>query len=81
MKKVKTVFYIAGGNNIQMSTKLEDCTKLCEIDGILYDYDGNRQKWVKNPDKDYFTERIVMKQQDNVSMDGIVRIIIFSVGN
>lgn len=25
MKKVKTVFYIAGGNNIQMSTKLEDC--------------------------------------------------------
>jgi hypothetical protein len=78
---VRTEFYIAGGNQIQMSTKLADCTKLCEIDGILYDYDGNRHKWVKNSDKDYFTERIVMKQQDNISEDGIVRIIIFSVGN
>jgi len=75
---IKTEFYIAGGNKMQMSTKLSDCTKLCEIDGILYDYDGNRQIWVKNANTDYFTERIVMQEQDNISTDGIVRVIIFS---
>lgn len=78
---IKTEFYVAGGDVMQMSTKLEDCTKLCEIDGILYDNDGNILKWVWNEKKQVYTERNVMKQSDKINSDGIVRRIIFSVGS
>ena len=78
---VKTEFYVAGGNQMQMSTKLADCTKLCEIDGILYDYDGNRTIWVHNSEKNGYTERIVMTKSDLINSEGVIRRIIFSVGN
>ena len=78
---VKTEFYVAGGNVMQMSTKLDDCTKICEIEGILYDYDGNRRKWVWDESKQGYTERIVMAQSDKINSNGIVRRIIFSVGS
>jgi len=78
---IKTEFYVAGGDVMKMSTKLADCTKLCEIDGILYDNDGNRLKWVWNEKKQGYTERIVMEQSDKINSEGIVRRIIFSVGS
>ena len=78
---IKTEFYVAGGDVMQMSTKLADCTKICEIDGVLYDNDGNRLKWVWNEKKQGYTERIVMGQSDKINSDGIVRRIIFSVGS
>ena len=78
---VKTEFYVAGGNQMQMSTKLADCTKLCEIDGILYDYYGNRTIWVHNSEKNGYTERIVMTKSDLINSEGVIRRIIFSVGN
>jgi len=78
---VKTEFYIAGGDVMKMSTKLSDCTKLCEIEDILYNNDGNRLKWVWNDEKQGYTERIVMEQSDVINSDGILRRIIFSVGS
>ena len=80
-KMVKTEFYVAGGDVIQMSTKLEDCTKICEIEGILYDSDGNIRKWVWSEKHKGYTERIVMNQSDKINSDGVVRRIIFSVGS
>lgn len=75
---IKTEFYVAGGDVMQMSTKLADCTKICEIDGILYENDGNRLKWVWDKGHQRNTKRIVMEQSDIISPEGIVRRIIFS---
>ena len=78
---VKTEFYVAGGNKMQMSTQLADCTKICELEGVLYDYDGNRLKLVYKADKNGYTERIVMAQSDLINSEGVIRRIIFSVGS
>lgn len=78
---VKTIFYVAGGNVIHMSTKISDCTKILEVEGLLYEHDGNRLHWVYNEKHNGFTERIIMEHYDKIDSCGITRIIIYSVGS
>lgn len=77
---LKTEFYIAGGNQTQMSTKLDECTKLFEVEGILYDCNDNIERWVSETNEEIptYTHRTVMQQKDLISPNGVIRRIILS---
>lgn len=77
---LKTEFYIAGGNKNQMSTKLDDCIKLCEIEGVLYDCNENIERWISETSEVGFTytKRTVMQQKDLISPNGVIRRVIFT---
>jgi hypothetical protein len=73
---VKTEFYVAGGDKKRMSTKLSECTKICEIEGLLYDYVGSRTTWVS--ENVSCSTRYVLAETDLINSDGVIRRIIFS---
>ena len=77
---LKTELYIAkGSSNGGMSILLDDCDKLCEIDGMLYNYDSNIVKMVIQQNSLNYKRRVVMSQKDYITANGIVRKIVLSV--